>query len=142
MKRVIILISVICAFVSSCQKSPQNILVGSWEVSISVQYEATIGGATSTSTVDGGVWYYTFEENGHGRMVDVNDVTVRYEFTYQYDELFNAILLKRSNSQKETVMEVDVLTKNSFVLHSSDTATLGGIASGKTVATYRGTKIK
>ena len=143
MKRVIIcLFSLLCIAVCSCKKEPQDLLIGNWEVSISIQYEASIGGTSAHSTADGGTWYYTFEENGHGRMVDVNDITRRYEFTYQYDGLFNSILLRRENTSKDSVLEIDILTKESFVFHSSDVATLGSLYTGTSVATYNGKKIK
>ena len=143
MKRVIIIVlSFLCAIVCSCKKEPQDLLIGSWEVSISVQYDISIGGANANTTTDGGTWYYTFEEGGHGRMVDVNDVTRRYEYTYQYDDLFNSILLRRENASKDTVLEIDVLTKETFVFHSSDVSTYGSIYTGKAVATYNGKKIK
>lgn len=140
MKRVVIIaLSFLCAIVCSCKKEPQDLLIGDWEVSITVQYEANIGGGITVEPVDGGTWYYTFGENGRGRMVDATDATRRYNFTYEYDGLFNEVLFRRENESKDSVLEIDVLTKDSFVFRNNNVSAFG-ILTG--VATYNGKRIK
>ena len=145
MKKVFILVvSILCVLVCSCSKysSPTNLLIGSWEVAVSIQYEAIIAGSSGTSTLDGGVWYYTFEEDGQGRAIDVNDASIRFVFSYQYDDVMNSILLKKVNEETDTVMEIESLTKDSFILHSEMSASIGDLGSMTSKATYKGTRIK
>ena len=74
-------------------------------------------------------------------IVDVDDMTNRYEFTYLYDNLFNAILLRMENESKDTVIEIDSLTKDSFVFHSTTVISFGGLTTTG-VSTYKGKRIK
>ena len=143
MKRVIIIVlSFLCAIVCSCKKEPQDLLIGDWEVSISTEYDATVNGTNMNKTIDGGIWYYSFEENGQGRRVMKDDISSRFEFSYQYDRLFNSIICKFEKPASETIMEIEVLTKDSFVFHSESEATLGSIYTLKGISTFVGKRIK
>ena len=64
-KAVIIILSLICLIVCSCEKTlHQRQLVGSWAVT---QKTTTSGALEGENTVDGFV--YTFDKEGHGTIV-------------------------------------------------------------------------
>ena len=139
MKKVIITaLSFLCVIVCSCKKEPQDLLLGEWKVLETIEEDVNINGVLNHHTVKQN-WYYTFGENGRGRIVSVDDSSRRYDITYVYDKGFNSILYTFGNSNGE--WEIIVLTKNRFVFRSESTQSAAGIITLKIVATSEGEKI-
>lgn len=144
MKRVIILaLAFICLSVCSCEKtnspqnSPQNQLVGGWNVILKTKLYAEVAGETSETTYEDDGWIYTFYENGGGKRV--KDSTVS-DFRYQYDKGNNTITF--TTDGKSQVWSVDVLTEKTFVFNNTATASIGSIATGRSEATLIGKKLE
>ena len=129
---------------TACNKNePQNLLIGTWEVSVKTTLKAAVGENTSEKTYDEGVWYYTFYKEGNGRMVKVDDVDKSSTFTYMYHEEDNTI--DYVSNEKPFVWEIDVLTKDTFLYHTSSASSstiLGVPVSGSSQTTYSGKKKK
>ena len=144
MKRVIIFVlSILCITISSCKKEPQDLLIGVWEVSVKTTIKATVGGKTAETTVDEGIWYYTFYKEGNGKRVKEDDVDSSSKFTYKYHEEDNTIDYEINGNPY--VWEVDVLTNDTFFFHASSTSSsiiLGVSATSSSQSTYSGKKVK
>ena len=122
MKRInALILSLLCVLLYSCQKDPQDLLVGVWEVS-------------SKTTEENPVLYYKFEESGLGKiitldtLVDPQDDGFTYVglqdvddlfFTYVYDKEKNTIVFESWEKKRKTSWIVDELTDVSFICHSS-----------------------
>ena len=144
MKRILSLLA-ICVLACSCNKNePQNLLIGTWEVSVKTTLKALLGETTGEKTYDGGVWYYTFYKEGSGKMIKVDDVDKSFKFTYMYHKEDNTIdYVLNGNAY---VWEIDVLTNETFFFHtsaSSSPSTILGIpVSSSSQSTYSGKKIE
>ncbi len=129
---------------TACNKNePQDLLVGTWEVSVKTTLKGTVGDTAAERDYDEGVWYYTFNKGGSGKMVKVDEVEESSQFTYMYHEENNSIAYELNG--KHSVWEVDVLTNETFLFHtfSSASNTIAGIpVSTSSQSTYSGKKIK
>ena len=131
-----IALSLLCVIACSCQKEARTeLLIGTWEVSISYQYDDRY---VSTETYDLGTWNYSFMENGKGSYIGVGD-TQATDFTYSYNDVRNGILLKAKGTTSELV--IDSLSGDRFVFYGYGTSTLG-TAVYPITATFRGKKLK
>ena len=145
MKRIkVLILSLLCVLLYSCQKSPQDLLVGVWEVSS----KTTNSTGSPETTEENPVLYYKFEESGLGKiitldtLVDPQDDGFTYVglqdvddlfFTYVYDKEKNTIVFESWEKKRKTSWIVDKLTDVSFICHSS--------ANG-TSTTFNGRKMK
>lgn len=130
-----IALSLLCVIACSCQKEARTeLLIGTWEVSISYQYDDRY---VSTETYDLGTWNYTFMENGKGSYIG-EGYTQATDFTYSYNDVRNVILLKAKGTTSELV--IDSLSVDRFVFYGYGTSTMG-TAVYPITATFRGKKI-
>ena len=115
MKRVVIIaLSFLCAIVCSCNKNePQNLLKGTWEVSVILRWEM--------ASFRDGVWHFTFGKGGKGEIVNVKDLDKSFVFKYKYHEGNNTITYELNGNPY--VWEVDELTNYTFRFHSSNNVT-------------------
>lgn len=140
----LLLIFAICVFACSCNKNdPQNLLIGTWEVSVKMTLKSALGETTNGRTYDEGVWFYTFYKEGNGKMVKIDDADKSSTFTYIYHEEDKTIDYVMNGNP--FVWEVDVLTNETFFFHSSSTSSstiLGIPVSASSQSTYSGKKVK
>ncbi len=116
----ILILSLICLLLNSCQKAPQDLLVGTWEVSSKT---TNTTGSTET-TIEKPVLYYKFEEWGEGRIISLETSTELQEmddwfFTYVYDKAENTIVFESWVKKEKSYWIVDKLTEVSFTCHTS-----------------------
>ena len=116
----ILILSLICLLLNSCQKAPQDLLVGTWEVSSNT---TNTTGSTET-TIENPVLYYKFEEWGEGRIISLETSTELQEmddwfFTYVYDKAENTIVFESWVKKEKSYWIVDKLTEVSFTCHTS-----------------------
>ncbi len=116
MKKIIFLLSLLCAIVCSCQKSPQNLLLGTWHV-MRIEYTGSIGGVDGhqTTQMEDQNAYYVFTDGGNGMYQQQDNVQ---RFSYLFNEETNTIVLTYKNSESESVWTVETLTKDEFIFHS------------------------
>ncbi len=74
-------------------------------------------------------------------MVQSDDTSIKYDFTYKYDKGLNSILYTLSDSNEELEWEVIILTRDRFVFSSETSADLLDDYSYKVVSTLKGEKI-
>lgn len=125
MKKITILfLSLLCAIVCSCQKSPQDLLLGTWQVK-RIEYTGSIGGAEAHQTMqmEDQNAYYVFTDGGNGMYQQEDYVQ---SFSYLFNEETNTLILTYKNS--ENVLTVETLTKDEFIFHSK-ALSLGSIGS-------------
>ena len=121
MKRIkVLILSLLCVLLYSCQKDQQDLLVGIWEVS-SKTTQTT--GSTET-TRDNPILYYKFEASGEGRIIipettPVISVIDDLFFTYTYDKEKQTIVFESWAKKEKSSWIVDKLTDDSFICHSS-----------------------
>ena len=137
-KSIIFVLSLLCIILCSCKKEPKDLLLGTWEVSVTMTTSSSV---SAPSTHDGGVWFFSFDERGRGRMVQSDDTSIKYDFTYKYDKGLNSILYTLSDSNEELEWEVIILTRDRFVFSSETSADLLDDYSYKVVSTLKGEKI-
>lgn len=130
----VLILSLLCVLLNSCQKPAQVILVGTWEVSSKT---TTTTGSTET-TMDNPVLYYVFEESGEGKIISLETSTELQEiddwfFTYVYDKEKNTIVFETWMKKEKSLWIVDKLTDVSFTCHSS---------SNGSSTTFNGRKMK
>ena len=116
----ILILSLICLLLNSCQKAPQDLLVGTWEVSSKT---TNTTGSTET-TIENPVLYYKFEDWGEGRIISLETSTELQEmddwfFTYVYDKAENTIVFESWVKKEKSYWIVDKLTEVSFTCHTS-----------------------
>ena len=138
MKRIsVIILSLLCVFLNSCQKDPQDLLTGTWEVTYKYTY---INGNAATTV--GSAFYCVFEENGEGMFTNSlessaehqsDDLFSPYYLTYFYDKENSAIVFEHISGQDKFSWIVDKLTNSSFTCHTS---------SDISSTTYYGKKMK
>ena len=121
MKRIsVFILSLLCVFFYSCQKAPQDLLVGLWEVSSKT---TNTTGSTETTT-DNPILYYKFEESGEGKIIspetptEISDMDDWY-FTYTYDKEKSTIVFLTWTKKERSTWVVDKLTDVSFTCHTS-----------------------
>ncbi|MBR5075554.1 MAG: hypothetical protein IKX28_00885 [Bacteroidales bacterium] len=132
MKRLFCIVITFLCF-ASCQKAPQDLLVGTWEISSKSTY--TTGNAATT--VDNSVFYCVFEKNGDAKFIytasfELLDVDELY-FTYVYDNERNAIVFSTLSGRGNFSWIVDELTAVSLTCHST---------SEESSTTYSGRKMQ
>lgn len=137
-KGLIVSILFLCAIFSSCEKaqsalSPQELLLGTWEVSVKTTYTLESGETSVIDTPD--LLYYTFYTSGDGRIVYPKDAL---SFTYVFDTTNKTIILSLSKSST-VYWIVDKLTEDTLICHSEGFANMGGIRL-KQVSTINGRK--
>ena len=130
----VLILSLLCVLLNSCQKPAQDILVGTWEVSS----KTTTTTGSSETTVDNPVLYYVFEESGEGKIISLETSTELQEiddwfFTYVYDKEKNTIVFETWMKKEKSLWIVDKLTDVSFTCHSS---------SNGSSTTFNGRKMK
>jgi hypothetical protein len=130
----ILILSLICLLLNSCQKAPQDLLVGTWEVSSKT---TNTTGSTET-TIEKPVLYYKFEEWGEGRIISLETSTELQEmddwfFTYVYDKEKSIIEFETWTKKEKSFWLVDKLTNVSFTCHAS---------SNGSSTTFNGKKMK
>ena len=129
-----LILSLLCVLLYSCQKDPQNLLVGTWEVSSKT---TNTTGSTET-TVENPVQYYKFEEWGEGKIIPIETSTELQDiddwfFTYVYDKEKQTIVFETWTKKEKSSWIVDKLTDASFTCHSS---------SNGSYTTFNGRKMK
>ncbi len=126
-KAVIIILSLICLIVCSCEKTlHQRQLVGSWAVT---KKTTTSGSLEGENTVDGFV--YTFDKEGHGTIVR-NDRVSSFSYQCKTDSL--TIVLDGETTPE--AYRIDVLTEKTFVVSNTyAVAILGKVFSQYTTLT-------
>ena len=124
MKKIIILLSLLCAIVCSCQKSPQDLLLGTWQI-MKIERTGSIGGveAHETTEMEDQNAFFIFSDGGNGMYQQKDNVQT---FSYLFNEETTTIILTYKNSDRESVCSVETLTKDEFVFRT--TSTLGSIA--------------
>ena len=136
MKRVAIcILAHICVIVSSCQKSPQDLLIGTWEMSQKTTYTFD----DKEVTKDGlDYYYYTFYTNGDARMVFQDS---SFSYTYVFDTANNTIILFPEAVDTEVDLIVEKLTEDTLIFHTSSKALVGYTLLSTTI-TMNGRKIE
>ena len=133
MKRLFCIIFIFLCF-ASCQKAPQDLLVGTWEISSKSTYST----GNAATTVDNPAFYCVFEKSGDAKFINpepsselslVND----YYFTYVYDKERSAIVFMTLEGRGNFSWIVDELTSVSLTCHST---------SEVSSTTYYGRKMK
>jgi hypothetical protein len=120
MRRFGILISLLlCVFLPSCQKDPQDLLIGVWEIS-SKTIDTT---GSSEATVEHPVQYYKFEEHGEGKILSFETSTELQDlddwfFTYVYDKAKSTLVFESWVKKEKTTWIVDELTDKVLTCHS------------------------
>lgn len=130
----VLILSLLCVLLNSCQKPAQVILVGTWEVSS----KTTTTTGSSETTVDNPVLYYVFEESGEGKIISLETSSELQEiddwfFNYVYDKETNTIVFETWMKKEKSLWIVDKLTDVSFTCHSS---------SNGSSTTFNGRKMK
>lgn len=138
MKRIIIL-SILVLLVCSCEITPRDILLGSWEITVTMYSQASIGDIT----IDGGSqiynYIYTFEENGKCRVINIEYHSVS-EYTYFYNDLTKLMYFTNNERDSyEMIWTIDELTKNRIVAHLEKEDN-SSFYSAKTLMTINGVK--
>lgn len=143
MKRVIIFtLAFLCLSVCSCEKtnspqnSPQNQLVGDWDVILKTKTYVEVAGETAESTYEDDGWIYSFYENGGGRRLREGSYS---SFTYQYDKDSNTITFTTNVDSND--WSIDVLTETSFTFNTTTATNLGSIISARGESTLVGKKV-
>lgn len=135
MKRFGILISLLlCVSLLSCQKDPQNLLIGVWEIS-SKTIDTT---GSSETSVENPVRFFKFEEHGEGKILSFETSTELQDpddwyFTYVYDKAKSTLVFESWVKKEKTTWIVDELTKDVLTCHSLDNGLL---------TTFRGKKME
>ena len=121
MKRLSVLIlSLLCATLCSCQKAdPQDLLIGTWEVSY--KYTYTYGNVAETIENS---FICAFEKGGEGKIIDSSPSTELHDmddwyFTYIYNKEKNTIDFKSWSGKDNFSWIVDSLTGAYFTCHTS-----------------------
>ena len=129
-KSLILILSLLCLTVCSCQKedNPQDMLIGTWDVTATITAQ---GGGSQESKG----WSITFREDGTGTVVAADPL----EFTYQYISENNTI--RYTMEGIDSIMYVDSLTKDSFIIHTTDNEHISGIPWTLDYV-FKGTKVK
>ena len=104
-------------------------LIGTWDVT------ATITDQSGTSQESKG-WSITFREDGTGTVVIADSL----EFTYQYISENNTIRYSMVGIV-DNIMYVDALTKDSFIIHTTENANASGTP-WILDNVFKGTKVK
>ena len=142
MKRIIIVfLSLLLLFVCSCKKqTPDNLLLGTWEVQVSVRGGSAgiAGNGEPVVIIDN--WIFTFEEDGHGMIEDAKDSRVSSPFTYQYHEKEGIIDYDMNGIRNKWI--IDKLTRNEFHFHSLDDSSYAGIIADSAGSTFIGKRKK
>ena len=127
MKHFSILLCLLLPFVvCSCKKtpSPQDLLVGTWQLT-KTEYKGEIGGSSASKTyLPETDTFIVFESNGNGRTFSLD---YNRSFTYAFNDIISNLIMTYEDGKSTSVI-VEVLTKNSLVLHSSGNSTVLGIA--------------
>ena len=115
-----LILSFLCVLLNSCQKSPQDLLVGIWEVS----FKTTQTAGNSDTTRDNPILYYKFEASGEGRIISPEATPIISDmddwfFTYTYDIKKSTIEFESWAKKEKSSWIVDKLTDVSFICHSS-----------------------
>ena len=138
MKKIyLIALALACLTFSSCQKIAQDLLIGKWEVTVVSRYQVTFGETTNTSE-DTSVWFYTFEDESNGYLVNESG-TRSQEFTYRHNVAGKTLTFNFSGV--ETELKIKSLTPTRFVLLGSSGVSIGSLASGSAELTYTGKKV-
>lgn len=132
MKRLFCIIFIFLCF-ASCQKAPQDLLVGTWEISSKSTYST----GNAATTVDNPAFYCVFEKSGDAKVIytasfELLDVDELY-FTYVYDNERNTIVFSTLAGRGNFSWIVDELTAVSLTCHST---------SEVSSTTYYGRKMK
>ena len=142
MKKSIITITLalLCTIICSCEKEPQDLLIGRWEVKETIEIEND----SDLSLVDSFVEYWTFEKNGIGKSQWESGSEMReQDFKYKYDKESDSIIIIQQHEDviAEKAMEIVELTKKSFALRYRGTLTLLDVVIQST-ETYEGKRIE
>ena len=133
----VIILSLFCFLLCSCQKDPQDLLTGTWEVT----WKSTYINGNAATTINSS-FYCVFEENGEGMFTSslktsaehqVDVVSSPYYLTYFYDKENSTIVFEHISGQDKFSWIVDNLTSSSFTCHTS---------SDISSTTYYGKKMK
>lgn len=138
MKRIVLFAFLLFCACSCKKETPQEMLMGTWEVSVKSVFKGNIGTTDAEKEYDEGIWYFTFDD-GRGRYLKIDDEKTRTNFTYQYYNELGSILYETNNRSGEWF--VDVLTKNTIVFHAESESSFGGIKLA-TTTTYSGKKLQ
>lgn len=122
-KIVILLFSLLCIFVCSCNKTPRNLLLGTWQVN-KVVMSVAVDGIDAEKTLEYDDYYYLFSGGGVGKYRLGDDI---WDFTYTYNRETGTIVMTREGS--ETIMTIEALTDEELIFHSM--SALGSIISAK-----------
>ena len=91
-KILFVILSLLCLVVCSCNKEPQDLLTGTWDVSAKIiSMSHLINGEDFDPE-----YCYVFERDGSGRRTRENMVT---PFTYQYDGESQSIRFEMEGNQ-------------------------------------------
>lgn len=112
MKKILFALGVLCAIVCSCEKEPQELLIGRWEVTYTYTTTWSMTDKTASTSLDYGIWVF----NDNGRVMRIFEDSV-IEYTYSVDKASKTIYFNGvdKNSDYIAKMEIVSLTKNSFV---------------------------
>ena len=116
MKKIAILLcSILCVIVCSCEKAsqePQDLLIGTWQVT-KIVYSASVINAQKTVDMEDQNTFYVFAEGGTGKRWSGNNVQ---DFTYVFNEETNSVFVTQKGN--ESVWKVEVLTVDQLVYHT------------------------
>lgn len=138
MKRIIFIsLSFLLLCVCSCQEElPENLLIGTWDVTVTVQIEEHgIAYGSSPETIYDN-WIFTFNKDGSGKIVDSKDSRTSSAFTYLYHQEEGIIDYEMNGIPNKWI--VDKLTRTEFRFHSDDESAYAGIVADPAGSTFIG----
>ena len=135
MKRISFLLSLLLSVVVySCKKtsSPQDLIVGTWQLT-KTELLGSVGGNSASNTILPETdTFIVFESNGNGRYFSID---YNRNFTYVYNDVISNLIMTYEGGKSSSVI-VEVLTENSLVLHSSESATIMGVSISSASQSY------
>ena len=130
-KGIIIVLSLICVFVCSCKKEPQDLLIGTWQLVKTERTAEWVGNPTSKTYEPLTETFMVFNGDGTGRTFTKDN---NRSFSYVFNDASSSLILMFENGG--TTCSVEELTKNSLVLLSTNNTTLLGAAATFTEKAY------
>ena len=136
-----ICLSLFLLAVCSCQKvNSENLLIGTWEVTVAVRggVSGIAGGTSQEVTYDN--WIFTFNEDGSGLIVDAKDSKTSASFTYRYHQEEGIIDYTLNGTPGKWI--IDKLTRDELRFHGEDDSSYAGIIANSDGSTYVGKRKK
>lgn len=125
-KYLVLLVALIAAFmITACsKKEPQDLLIGTWQLT-KTELLGSVGGSSASNTILPETdTFIAFDSNGNGRYFSID---YNRNFTYVYNDVISNLIMTYEGGKSSSVI-VEVLTENSLVLHSSESATIMGVS--------------